>query len=564
MQPMKDPNMVAPAHFHHPQMQQVHDQEAVLLDQIKSQIEFYFSDHNLQKDTFMQSILTSKEHFGAAPVHVIANFPRVRELYASGRAGHYVHANMAPAADASFVCRAMMNSTLVRVSNDGHWLIPVNSAFVWSQQQKQKTTPPPKGRVGASADSPASIATSESSKGVPVHPLPGSTTVVVQDIPNNCSQEVLMKVFTANSIKPKSAHKDANGTWYLIFDSKDQAMQAISSSQGQTIGGQPVQADLLNDEESLTPSTRDEPPPRLLQAPPPMHPATMHSPPPAQGMPPMQHFAHSHPGMMVQYPMVPYGVLQQGMAVAVPFPMGQPQIGYAVMAPEYTLPQDPPPQHVYVPPPRSEDGDRFDGSSAHSGSTNRRRSRASYRRRRVAMEPMRRKSGSSISTVGSEPPKQPPKIPSEETPTEAAKVPAKEPPMDPPKEASQSNKQSTKPYKSHKAKRRQNAKQNNNSYNETKPNQTHNNKKTNKKKGKRNMLSDENFPALGGSNKATHPQEKTAPERTAYAEALLKAPKASSKPKGEVQHVENQLKQMTVTDDKVEQAPSQSSGEAKA
>ena len=45
---------------------------------LRSQVEFYFSDANLSRDTFLLSLLHSRDHPGRIPVATIASFPKVR------------------------------------------------------------------------------------------------------------------------------------------------------------------------------------------------------------------------------------------------------------------------------------------------------------------------------------------------------------------------------------------------------------------------------------------------------------------------------------------------------
>jgi hypothetical protein len=110
---------------HHP------PNESILLQQLQGQIEFYFSPENLGRDTYLQSLLNSRDHYGAVPLATISSFPKVKELYAMHvTGGQYIPAWQAMLADPRVVGAAMTKSTTVKVSDDGHWLIPVNYLHV--------------------------------------------------------------------------------------------------------------------------------------------------------------------------------------------------------------------------------------------------------------------------------------------------------------------------------------------------------------------------------------------------------------------------------------------------
>ena len=78
-------NVIYPGY--HLSGQQSQNHESVMLAQLRVQIEFYFSPHNLVNDQYLMSLLQSTEHIGAVPLDVIANFPKVRELHAQAFIG---------------------------------------------------------------------------------------------------------------------------------------------------------------------------------------------------------------------------------------------------------------------------------------------------------------------------------------------------------------------------------------------------------------------------------------------------------------------------------------------
>lgn len=132
---------------------------SALYQQLLQQIDFYFSADNLQRDTFLQGLLHSRDHFGAVPVATICSFPKVKELYAMYMTRQYVPASQAPPADPRVVGAAMQSSRVVRVSDDGHWLVLVSGNEESSTGNASNTTdsgkhgqqPQPQQQMGSSS-----------------------------------------------------------------------------------------------------------------------------------------------------------------------------------------------------------------------------------------------------------------------------------------------------------------------------------------------------------------------------------------------------------------------------
>ena len=59
-------NVIYPGY--HLSGQQSQNHESVMLAQLRVQIEFYFSPHNLVNDQYLMSLLQSTEHIGAVPL----------------------------------------------------------------------------------------------------------------------------------------------------------------------------------------------------------------------------------------------------------------------------------------------------------------------------------------------------------------------------------------------------------------------------------------------------------------------------------------------------------------
>ncbi|GKY91207.1 hypothetical protein MPSEU_000093400 [Mayamaea pseudoterrestris] len=110
-------------HYQEPPL--VNDAASALHHQLKFQIEFYFSQHNLMHDKYLQENLRHPDHYGSVPIATICSFRKVREIYASFSAGRFIHASDASPADPLVVRAALQNSIIVGVSEDGHWLFPI-------------------------------------------------------------------------------------------------------------------------------------------------------------------------------------------------------------------------------------------------------------------------------------------------------------------------------------------------------------------------------------------------------------------------------------------------------
>ena len=95
--------------------------DAVLLARLRAQVDFYFSPQNLAKDTFLSSLL--EQHDNAVPLETIASFPKVRQLHAIGRLGMSgMPQSQMPPADPTFLAKALEESRVVTVSNNGQWI----------------------------------------------------------------------------------------------------------------------------------------------------------------------------------------------------------------------------------------------------------------------------------------------------------------------------------------------------------------------------------------------------------------------------------------------------------
>jgi hypothetical protein len=248
---------------HDPSQFQQH--QAALLAQMRTQIEFYFSPQNLATDQYLLSQLQSPAHIGAAPIEVIASFPKVRELHALARIGRHLPTSVAPPADPRLIIMALEGSSIVSVSDDGRWIIPSRKIpFRPPQPLPSYTTDVPfesalvKEDHGASAtvattstasSAPSSPSSQTSSLGVPTYPLPlkERNTIIVRDVPEGANAHQVTEAFSTDVVVPKSVRPDIGNTWYVDFDSEAQAVAALSATRERTIAGAPVRGRLKNE-----------------------------------------------------------------------------------------------------------------------------------------------------------------------------------------------------------------------------------------------------------------------------------------------------------------------------
>ena len=256
-------NVIYPGY--HLSGQQSQNHESVMLAQLRVQIEFYFSPHNLVNDQYLMSLLQSTEHIGAVPLDVIANFPKVRELHAQAFIGQNIPLSLAPPANLQLLRMALQGSPIVTVSSDGRWISPKSvpvpaPTSTPTQSEAQFDNEISKKDTEASAtvattstmstpSSPSSQTTSTSSLGVPTFPLPlkERNTVIVRDVPDDATEAQVTEVFSSDMVVPKSVKPDIGNTWYVTFDSEALAVAALSASRDKTIAGAPIRGRLKSE-----------------------------------------------------------------------------------------------------------------------------------------------------------------------------------------------------------------------------------------------------------------------------------------------------------------------------
>jgi len=259
------------------------------------------------------------EHIGAVPVEVIANFPKVRELCSMGF--HVNPPNYALPADPRLLCRALEDSQVVTVSDDGKWIIPKTVPNVPNlpnagqpQQPNDRNNEPGGDGIPEAPPSPSSQTTSNSSAGVPTFPIQSKerTTVIVRDLPIECTEGEVMEALSTESGRPKSARLEVGNTWYISFQTEAQAVAAVSDSREKEIRGTPIRAGIKSEvpNATTTPSSlpQQRPPQQAFTPPQPYFPFATHHPGlpayhylPAYGM----HMSHASMGFPPQPQVMP-------------------------------------------------------------------------------------------------------------------------------------------------------------------------------------------------------------------------------------------------------------------
>jgi hypothetical protein len=191
-QPSGQPSSHPPVSMDTPSM--TNNSEAVLLQLLRQQVEFYFSEENLAQDSYLLSFLNSNDHPGVVPAATIASFPKVREIYASHMAGHFVPAKFSFPADPTLVGKALTNSTVVQVTSDGYWMMPMRNNFIAN-----------KSAITSPTVSPTSFDT------------PCEERVLIFGMPDDIHEQEILEAFTAPHVMPLLARLYKNNTWYVVW-----------------------------------------------------------------------------------------------------------------------------------------------------------------------------------------------------------------------------------------------------------------------------------------------------------------------------------------------------------
>lgn len=272
--------------------------DPVLLSRLRAQIEFYFSPKNLSRDMYLRSFLDFSQYpNGAAPLMMIASFPKVRSLCAGAATGN------TPAADAALIANALEESKLIVVSPDRMWitcLFPLPPPLVNHPMQQLMPTvndqmiPPSNAKTPSEESAVDNLA--EQTAQLKIFSPKERTTVIVRDIREDCDVAKVLAAFTTEKVQPKSARPDIGKTWYILFNTEADAIAAVFASKGREIDGQPIRARVKSEATRSTEPSRSSSPVSSVSAPLPASDgvvanvaslATKHlpSPPPHVGVP---------------------------------------------------------------------------------------------------------------------------------------------------------------------------------------------------------------------------------------------------------------------------------------
>lgn len=87
------------ASSNHEDQLNIADQQAIVLGQLARQLEYYFSNHNLSTDTYMQTLRSLND--GCVPVAILASFTKVKTFVPGQNEETRVHALLQAAAEYS-------------------------------------------------------------------------------------------------------------------------------------------------------------------------------------------------------------------------------------------------------------------------------------------------------------------------------------------------------------------------------------------------------------------------------------------------------------------------------
>lgn len=212
--------------------------DLVLLEQLKTQIEFYFSPQNMARDTYLRSLMSYSPHYpnGAVPLKNIATFPKVRKLCADSQSS----GSTLPPADHMLLKKALSGgSSVAALSADGAWIIPLKFPHPPVAQQHQMMNPHPSQFIEPPHLNALSNQQKETNE---VTLMKERTTVILCDVSERYDEQKVMDMFTNDVVTPKSAKPDIGNTWYVVFASEADAIAAVSASKDKTIDGKSIRA----------------------------------------------------------------------------------------------------------------------------------------------------------------------------------------------------------------------------------------------------------------------------------------------------------------------------------
>jgi hypothetical protein len=215
------------------------EQEGLVLGILAKQLEYYFSQTNLAKDTYLQTLRSLND--GCVPVTILANFTKVQALLPGRTELGRIHAIrqavecFSPNALRLFVIDSV-NSKIVTDQEDSvDELTTSATTFIvavgtWDQQ------PLPAVSVVSTANV-ASVSASHA-------------TIIVRDVPEHVSEEDVRLIFALpDGPSIVSVRQDVAHCWFVTLDIEspgadgdDVTMKVMMHLQAQLLGGEPVKA----------------------------------------------------------------------------------------------------------------------------------------------------------------------------------------------------------------------------------------------------------------------------------------------------------------------------------
>mmetsp|Transcript_3443 Transcript_3443/g.5874 ORF Transcript_3443/g.5874 Transcript_3443/m.5874 type:complete len:719 (+) Transcript_3443:297-2453(+) len=150
---------------------------------IKAQVEYYFSQHNLNKDAYMISQMNSD---GFIAVDTIASFKKLKHL----------------TTDTDLIIEAVADSTILEFSQDKTML-----KSSWKR--------------------------------------PARVTIILRDVHEDTTEDDIKTLF--GEIKVVSARSDVGQTWFVTMETEEDAKSAVLHLLGKTLHGLPVKARLKSE-----------------------------------------------------------------------------------------------------------------------------------------------------------------------------------------------------------------------------------------------------------------------------------------------------------------------------
>jgi len=217
--------------------------DVVTVAKLRLQIEYYFSNENLEKDTFLQAVLSSTEHIGAVPIQTVAQFQSIRDIAAKRPVGTW-DLPPAPPANLDLLRKALKPSDKVLLSPDGMWLSPPEKPSIEVSYIRPDQTKSSKASYYHEADAGTTLVQGKMRS-------PQKTTIVLREIPSACPEEEILFAFP----NAESARSDFGDIWNVTFQSEQEAQEAINKISGKSICGCAVKVGLKIEPNPLEAST---------------------------------------------------------------------------------------------------------------------------------------------------------------------------------------------------------------------------------------------------------------------------------------------------------------------